>query len=84
VKHKATLAGGAVIAATSFLAFTQIGESSKDSAGARTSTPVKTSKVRCKSSSIHATVTADGKGYVLTSATVCTNGKLTLSGKEKP
>lgn len=41
----------------------------------------KPKRVICKTSSIHMTVSADGKGYIVTSAIVCTNGKIALLGK---
>lgn len=40
-------------------------------------------KIVCKRTSIRMTVSADGKGYVLTSAIVCSNGKIALRGKQK-
>jgi len=40
-------------------------------------------KVHCTQSGIHATVTGDGKTFILTSATVCSNGKIKLEGRTK-
>ena len=37
--------------------------------------------VHCTQTGIHATIGVDGKTFVLTSSTVCTNGKIKLEGK---
>lgn len=39
--------------------------------------------VHCTQSGIHATIEGDGKTFVLTSSTVCTNGKIKLEGHAK-
>jgi hypothetical protein len=42
-----------------------------------------TGTVHCSQSGIHATIGVDGKTWVITSATVCTNGNFKLEGKVK-
>lgn len=39
--------------------------------------------VHCTQSGIHATIEGDGKTFILTSSTVCTNGKIKLEGRAK-
>jgi hypothetical protein len=38
-------------------------------------------RVQCKTATIHATVSTDNSRWVLTSAVVCTNGKISLNGR---
>jgi len=64
-RKKAAIVGCIIIAATSFLAFTQIGASSKDSAGA---------KVTCSKTGITRKVMPNGT-EVWTTSTVCRKEK---------
>lgn len=40
-------------------------------------------KVTCSQSGIHATIGVDGKTWVITSSTVCSNGNFKLEGRVK-